>query len=96
MPNERGCFLKQKRRIGGYKQTQVSRFMLEPCYVKQPLPPLYLTTNEVAEILKCTPEYVRILAKTGGLQKLKPAKRMVRFRLGGVAKFMQSKMEAGQ
>jgi hypothetical protein len=64
--------------------------------LKQPLPPLYLTTNEVTEILKCTPEYVRILAKTGRLQKLKPAKRMVRFRVGDAAKFMQSKMEAGK
>jgi hypothetical protein len=41
--------------------------------LRQPLPPLYLTTNEVAEILKCTPEYVRILAKNGRLQKLKPS-----------------------
>src|ERR1700757_4371869 len=51
-------------------------------------PATYLTVNETAEILRCTTDYVRRLIKTGRLRKFQPAKKMVRLRLGDVARFM--------
>lgn len=55
-------------------------------------PPTYLTVNETAEILRCTPEYVRRLLRHGKLPKFQPARKMVRVRLADVAKFMGDKL----
>ncbi len=58
------------------------------------LPPELMTASEVANALRCTTAYVHKLAKAGRLTKLQPSKKLVRFRVGDVARFLNSKMEA--
>ena len=55
--------------------------------------PTYLTVREVANILRCTPEYVRLLLRHGKLPKFQPAKKLVRIRLADVARFMGDKLK---
>jgi excisionase family DNA binding protein len=60
------------------------------------LPPELMTASEVANALRCTTAYVHMLAKAGRLRKLQPSKKLVRFRVGDVARFLNSKMETAR